>query len=480
MALDDRERNFEDALARNLQANRSANAPVGTPASAPVPTPSQNSGDCPDAEILAAYHERMLDPEEMILRKQHIASCVRCQEVLAQLEATEEIPLESNREELVTSGVAPVPQAAQVNASRASAPPLVAAASTASKPSSPLQIPRRSGHWRWLVPAGALAAGLLVWVVIHDGNAPQPEFKLAKNQSQPVEEYSARTPSPPADSIREKSAEHDLQEPSMAKVAPSQKLDDAGRDENLMREGARKQKAASPSSVPAVAAPRGDLQSSGSIASAGRAPNPPRVLPPSPSDTKQFSRSNTLNAPGSPSPGTSDSVAVSAAPVPQEAKKEAADNSITATPTLEQSRAVRGGAFALRQIGQPANLKAGRTPVLISSPSGDVTWRLLPAGIIQRSADAGANWTVQKTATVADLLAGSAPSDKTAWVVGRSGTILLTTDGGNQWLKISSPATDDMTSVFAVDAQQATITSAKNISYKTTNGGATWITLPNP
>ena len=48
---------------------------------------------CPDAELLAAYHERSLGDEEMVLWKEHIANCGRCQDVLAALETTEEISL---------------------------------------------------------------------------------------------------------------------------------------------------------------------------------------------------------------------------------------------------------------------------------------------------------------------------------------------------------------------------------------------------
>jgi hypothetical protein len=480
MALDDRERNFEDALARNLQAIRSAKASAGIPGPASVGPPAPISpphDDCPDAEILAAYHERLLDAEEMILRKRHIASCLRCQDVLAQLEATEEIPLESDREEFAPSRAAAAPHMQQVQAAApAAAPPLAAAVA---KSLTLTEMPRRSAHWRWLVPAGALAASLLLWVAIRDRITPQTQFELAKNQSQPAPESSPRTPSPPTDSFREKSAERGLQEPSPAKVVPSQKMDAGVRDENAAREGARKPKPALPSSVPA---PRGDLQSSDSVALERRAPNAPRVLPQSPSDNKQLTRNTTLESPSSAALGTSESVANSTAPappVPQEAKKEAAGD-VSAATTLEESQAVRGGALALRQTVQPANLRGTRKPVTVSSPKGDVVWRLLPSGIIQRSADAGANWIIQKTPVVADLLAGSAPSNDICWVVGRSGTILLSTDGGNHWSKVSSPTTDDIATVFAVDAQQASITTAKNNSYKTTNAAATWTPLPNP
>jgi Photosynthesis system II assembly factor YCF48 len=461
MALDDRERNFEDALARHFQANRSAKASAGTPASAP-------HDDCPDAEILAAYHERLLDAEEMILRKEHIASCPRCQEVLAQLEGTEEIGLKSDREEFALRSAAALPPTPHVHAAGASASPL--ASPSVAKPSAAIEMPRRRGHRRWLVPAGALAAGLLVWIAIHDRIATRTPFNLAKNQSQPAPEFSPRTASPPTDATEEKSAE-------LGRQAPPPKPDAAGRDENAAGEKARKRKPVSPSSVPAKT---GDLPSGDSVASDQRRANALRISPQPAPDNKQVARSATPESPSSAPTVVSESVAVSAEvqPVPQEAKKEAAPNGVAAAPSLEPSPAVNGRAY--REIVNLQALQAGRNLVSVSSPNGAVVWRLLSSGIIQRSVDAGANWTVQKTATVADLLAGSAVSEKICWIVGRGGTVLLTTDGGNHWLRVSSPTTDDTTTVFAVDAQQATITTAKNKSYKTTDGGTTWTPLANP
>jgi photosystem II stability/assembly factor-like uncharacterized protein len=163
--------------------------------------------------------------------------------------------------------------------------------------------------------------------------------------------------------------------------------------------------------------------------------------------------------------------------VPRDFKKESAVSGTAGALATEEARANRGGLLPLRKA---ADLPSSRNPRLVSSPEGEVMWRLLPSGMVQRSADAGATWTLQKTGTIADLLAGSAPSNRICWVVGRGGTVLLTADGGDHWLKISAPSTDDITTVFGVDAQQATITTAKNNSFKTTNGGTSWTAVPNP
>src|SRR5256714_13905249 len=107
------------------------------------------------------------------------------------------------------------------------------------------------------------------------------------------------------------------------------------------------------------------------------------------------------------------------------------------------------------------------------APGGKMVWRIGPAGIIERSTDAGATWTVQTSGVVNDLLAGSAPSEKVCWIAGRAGTILRTTDGGAHWQKVQSPVTRDFISLFAVNANRAK-GSAAHDTYQTTDGGLTW------
>src|ERR1700736_278022 len=92
MDHEDRERKFEQALERHLRGDRGrarneADAHLGVrDAGATVV--------CPDAETLAAFHERALSNEEINATTQHIAECSRCQEILGQLEATDKIPLQ--------------------------------------------------------------------------------------------------------------------------------------------------------------------------------------------------------------------------------------------------------------------------------------------------------------------------------------------------------------------------------------------------
>jgi len=455
MPRDDRERNFEDALSRNLRAHWSAvpSDARSAPPFSPAPLPPH---DCPDAEILAAYHERLLTQEEMSFRKQHIASCSRCQEIIVNLEATEdtpfEIPLALDREAVATRPVA-VPHLQPDYAAGSSAAQAAVAPATAAQPRFTVENPLRFVNPRWLVPAGALAAGLLIWLAINR-NAPQTEFQLAKEQPQSAPQ-SAPAP-PPANFAKDKAA--NLQAPSAAKTDAFKKSNAT----TLDQKGAREQMAPPPSSSGQLKTPRAGDQPGGFIIWPKQAQTPSRVAPP-PSAGAAAEPSNSIVNAETTTPS-----------IPLENKKESALSAPTGAAT-DESRANRGN---LQPLSKAADLPSPRNPQLVSSPEGEVMWRLLPSGIVQRSADAGATWTLQKTGVVADLLAGSAPSAQTCWVVGRAGTILLTTDSGNRWMKVPSPTTEDITAVAAVVAQEATITTATNKSYKTTNAGITWQANP--
>jgi hypothetical protein len=457
MPRDDRERNFEDALSRNLRAHRSA-APSdarSAPPFSPAPLPPH---DCPDAEILAAYHERLLTQEEMSFRKQHIASCSRCQEIIVNLQATEdtpfEIPLALDREAVALTRPVAVPHLQPDYAAGSPAAQAAVAPATAAQPRFTVENPLRFVHPRWLVPAGALAAGLLIWLAINR-NAPQTEFQLAKEQPQSAPQ-SAPAP-PPANFAKDKAA--NLQAPSAAKTDAFKKSSAT----TLDQKGVREQMAPPPSSSGQLKTPRADDQPGGFIIWPKQAQTPSRVAPPPSAGAAAEPSNSIVNA------------ETTAPSIPLENKKQSALSAPTGAPATDESRANRGN---LQPLSKAADLPSPRNPQLVSSPEGEVMWRLLPSGIVQRSADAGATWTLQKTGVVADLLAGSAPSAQTCWVVGRAGTILLTTDSGNRWMKVPSPTTEDITAVAAVVAQEATITTATNKSYKTTNAGITWQANP--
>jgi hypothetical protein len=186
---EDREQRFEQALARHLREAAGAREDAGNVA-----------GACPDAEVLAAFHERMLSSEEMNAVKEHVAACSQCQEILAHLEtsddvvmeADQEIPMELRRSVLSNGGLY------GDYASRQN-PSLTVAAGPASTVSAPRSISSGRGGklLRWVAPAGAIAAGLLIWAVVRDKPhelAPVQNIQVAQQRA---EDERAAIPQPP-------------------------------------------------------------------------------------------------------------------------------------------------------------------------------------------------------------------------------------------------------------------------------------------
>ena len=172
MPTDDRDRQLDRALARRLSDSRDA--------------------ACPDAEILAAYHERTLSLEEMAEWKEHIASCSRCQEALALVEESEKALAEDGKELEVEGylGAAepltlPEAQAALPRDSRnlwlGRATPQAAGGRPAER------TPRL--NWRWVAPVGALAAAVIVWIGVRDievaNKAAKQSAEIAENRTVP-------------------------------------------------------------------------------------------------------------------------------------------------------------------------------------------------------------------------------------------------------------------------------------------------------
>src|SRR5260370_9793234 len=144
-------RRFEKALGRHLRARAQAEA-------------SAAPRSCADVETLAAYHEGGLAAEQMSLWKTHLQDCPRCQGILTQLEATDAIPfgVAHNMEKQRAAGVQVLK-------------------------------PRRPAVWRWAAPAGALAAGLLVWVAVR---ASKP-IQIAEVRKDAASAANLPTPAPP-------------------------------------------------------------------------------------------------------------------------------------------------------------------------------------------------------------------------------------------------------------------------------------------
>src|ERR1700739_3652712 len=164
-----REQQFERALARHLRS--------ASPDSA-----------CPDAEILAAYHERSLSLEEMAHWKEQIAACQRCQEGLALVEETENLHAEEweQQDVPVPMELAELPKAMRAAGTNVRQDAQALPAAPAAAVATPINKISARPHWRWIVPLGALAAGVIVWVGVQEirtqRNAQRTAVQVAQNR----------------------------------------------------------------------------------------------------------------------------------------------------------------------------------------------------------------------------------------------------------------------------------------------------------
>jgi hypothetical protein len=150
----------------------------------------------------------------------------------------------------------------------------------------------------------------------------------------------------------------------------------------------------------------------------------------------------------------------------------------SAPPAVQTSVSTNQPAFISKDesLSKAANARvmASLTPLSVPAPSGTTIWRIGQAGMIQRSTNSGATWSIQPSGVVTDLIAGSAYSDQVCWLVGRNGTILRTTNGGATWQKLTSPSNVDLLSIFSINADSATITDAAGRAFETTSAGSHW------
>ncbi|MGB2671030.1 MAG: hypothetical protein WA621_11405 [Candidatus Acidiferrum sp.] len=510
MALDDRDRIFEKALARHLRSS----APSGVEANAPAGAPLES---CPDPEILAAYHERSLSSGELNLWEEHVVACGHCQFVLAQLVATDNIALDASpaqNESLIS-------ELAFARKQHPAASPATDSRSIDSRPVNSRPIDsrpvegerRRPPSWRWvlLIPAGAIAASLVAWVSLRTPKplsvSPSSPVQVAENQPAP----SLESPSKPALIAPSEPKEKDQPvAPSSgaigAIVAPNRDAAAKAPQNGLqLSQQTPNQFAAIPAHGPSVNQQKQQQQqysrreagSAGAAvrkkleeqAPAGISENAKSVSPPSLPPPPQPSEPSSLDqsAAATPSPGRvslAPSAATSNVARAKEVPKEKAANAAAisaATETVEVTAEPQTRAQAQAML----RAAALQNPHVFVAPDGKHLWRVGPSGSLDYSKDKGLNWTPQTTGVNTDLSAGSAVSAKVAWVVGNSGTVLRTTDGGAHWTKLDSPVTNDLSGVRATDAFHASIWFVPDPqtgvlkTYETEDGGATWSAVPN-
>jgi len=449
MPSDNRERSFENALASHLRAS----SPKGGLHRA-----------CSDAETLAAYHERSLTPEQMASLKTHVTDCERCQQILAHLQASDQIPVSAAN----------------------TAPQATAAANSSVR----VLHSRRPALWRWVAPVGALAAALLVWVAVRENNSvriPAQATRVDIKQAETAKNLPALSSplmSPSLDAKKETPLSDSLRAlPPSAQAAgapkpPPQLLfkqkdsSAAGKkswvavdsaqmaDNSLNREVSPAPEEALQSRAEALERIETAKTDAAKIAAENKAANA-RLDTFSPGSRQQ----------PAPTPAPARSAMAGAAPAAPSARAQASSEPAGVSGGIAQQQEIAG----MSKFSEKARMRLANSigEVTISAPGGTVSWQVGQAGVIEFSSDAGKTWTLQPSGVTTDLLGGSAPSEKVCWIVGGNGTILRTTDAGAHWQKLRAPVQEDIRAVFAVDARRATV-SLTNGSYQTTDGGASW------
>jgi hypothetical protein len=470
---EDRDQLFEKALARHLRPDGDAELL------------------CLDPETLAAYHERMLSPEELASAKSHIVSCARCQEILAQLEATQEVNAFGEVPQDLPALMAGL-KASQVGGvhhevaplSNDAAPAGVRAKKIISVP------PKKTFLRRWVAPAGAVAAGLLIWIGVReyrvDMRSSAPAAQVAENrQQQPPPSSDAgnlKEFASPRQPERQKSeaapGDHfnELERPAPAALRDEKK--DSSVEKNLQ---ALENKLPAPRayanrssriSAPGPSVAAGQTQAADSIQRSDQVPVGSTAqnveVVPAPADLDKVQVQPPSAAKSAVIAGT-----VSPAPAPPP-PPGSADGQLQAGAGVGGVEIASTAETAKRATYSRAVSKLG-LDIRIAAPNGKEIWSVGPRGQILHSRDSGRTWLPQFSGVSADLSSGSAPSEKVCWITGAAGTLLRTTDGGNHWELLHSPISSDLGGVHAADAKRASIWDASNrLSYETSDGGATW------
>jgi hypothetical protein len=454
----------------------------------------QGTGECPDAEVIAAYAEQALESAETTRWEGHFAACARCRQILRVLAASADTPLAAKEVAQLGELVSAVSGPVEIAGRR------------------PVRVRPRfaDSRMRWLAPAFGVAAVLVVWFAMRppwrtsDRGASETLIAQAPKEEAPL------TPAP---------AERDR----LSRVAPQkdQKADAAPPPDRSATntqsfsspmEGLAKGRADASNALD-KASPMADEETNTlkkqekklSALQGNREVQPPAIPPPPPIPSRAQDAKESPAAPqseataalGTPVPAPfpqARAQANEAAPATPDVVRSSSGSATVAesAPQVGTTNATLGGTI---QQGPSADLPlngrdyralatlrpAGKYSALLKAPSGSTLWRAGIGGIIEHSADAGKAWVLQKSPSQEDWLAGAALSDTVCWLVGRNGAIGRTVDG-ERWERVTPPAqaavTDaklpDWTGITMRDAKAATIAASDGRKFATADGGKTW------
>jgi hypothetical protein len=526
MPRDDREQIFDKALARQLGSTSAA-----------------QGNDCLDAETLAAYHERLLDPEEMAQRKAHIASCERCQEILAQLEATDAIPVEADRDlmldqivleqpdsEATPAGVSvaetephleihPEPQLEEAPLPMAAAPrsepPGESLAASEPAPESELELELEIEHEPDLVAASAAPPSLIQSQAVGRAAA-------SPTSAVPVFAAAAKSAPPTSSTITFRSPREDR--PKIVRFVAifgaiaaavvfwlvfrdqSNKNFELAQNHQQKLEMPPQSPAQSPTVADKVTTPGASEPNAASSQAAATAPaaQPQSAPAKSPTDSATNALDEGKNA------------LDAAKALELKTRKDAAAQAPAFIPGRDEapnysSRAARNASSASQRAAanaspvekaladanavlhptsnSPSGIPTTPPPARSKVSPGVVNEAVAPApnvpGLAQVSTSGDARSLPVNGRNVSTLgtlapLSVPAPSGKTIWRIGQAGQVQRSTDSGTTWSIQPSGVVTDLIAGSAYSDQVCWLVGRNGTILRTINGGATWQKLASP
>jgi len=400
------------------------------------------------------------------------------------------------------------------------------------KSASVREMPKRKTYLRWAVPAGAIAAGLLIWVSLNSSRKAEKlaqsstSVEIAENRQQkapelltvrPADEAAAPASQAPAKtSMGERGRGKQEQEFDAGKLKGQDKIAALGRTntrtyehgpriaqnqaQNLnqyqVQNGIQNQNGALYKNNEALTAPQ-------EVPPATNAPKPAKqqaraeTPPPAPSVNKKEQDEGKKNA-NAEAQRTQSNIEISAdMDAPKDAKVDAFAISSEVTTgaagvkaqtktATKEKKAADAETKMLRGL-ESAQIVGGINAVslhdtrameenFIHTPDSRIFWFIAPDGEVFKTEDAGKTIQRQEIGAGMKAPAGSSPDVNVCWIVAQNGVVLRTVDGGKHWVKIAAPGSVNFASVSATDALHAVISDASGkVRYSTSNGGATWI-----
>ncbi|MEA2888297.1 MAG: hypothetical protein QOD11_2657, partial [Bradyrhizobium sp.] len=109
----------------------------------------------------------------------------------------------------------------------------------------------------------------------------------------------------------------------------------------------------------------------------------------------------------------------------------------------------------------------------VHAVSANVAWVAAEDGVLLRTANGGAGWTLVDLNTPANLYALGGVGG-TGWAVGEGGVVRKTSNQGASWIGQNSGTFDTLRGLSVFDADHAWAVGDNGTAIATSDGGATW------